>query len=69
MPLCRKRFIYFTASKQKGGVWFVHPVGYPDYPEPDSYGDKKKVFHIAARMNRMTYKDFVKARRELEDEV
>lgn len=55
----------FDASKQKGSSrYYIHPVGMADKPLPGSYGEKSRVLHNAAEKNGMTYKEFMRARKE-----
>lgn len=32
----------YTVSKEKGGQWYCHQVGFPYVPVFGSFGDKKK---------------------------
>jgi len=55
----------FDASKQKGSSrYYIHPVGMADKPLPGTYGEKNRVLHDAAERNGMTYKEFMRARKE-----
>ena len=55
----------FDASKAKGSSrYYIHPVGMADKPLPGSYGEKNRVLHNAAERNGMTYKEFMRARKE-----
>jgi hypothetical protein len=40
----------YTVSKEKGGQWYCHQVGFPYVPVFGSFGDKKKALHVAAEM-------------------
>ena len=54
----------FDISKEKGGQWFCHQNG---QVVSGSYGDKKHAIKIAARLNGMTTKEFLKKRKQTED--
>lgn len=54
----------YTVSKEKGSSrWFCHQVG-SKIPVPGSYGDKKKALHIAAEMNGLPFKQYLKERKK-----
>lgn len=56
----------YTISKEKGTKrYYVHRVGYPDIPLPNSYGDKKFALHFAAAYMGLTYKAYMKLYRRL----
>lgn len=57
----------YIVKKEKGGQYFVHHNGYPDYPIPGSYGDKKHALKFAARRERMSLKEYMKARKQEEN--
>lgn len=53
----------YTVSKEKGGKWFCHQVG-SKTPVPGSHGDKKKALHMAADLNGLPYKQYMKIRKK-----
>ena len=53
----------YSISKEKGGQWFCHPVDSKE-AVPGSFGDKKKAVKVAARLNGMTVKEFLKERKK-----
>lgn len=56
----------YAVSKEKGGQYYVHPVGYPNVRLPGSHGDKKKALHFAADAHGIPYKEYVKLRKKEE---
>lgn len=54
----------YTVSKEKGGQWYCHQVGFPYVPVFGSFGDKKKALHVAAEMCGLPYKEFDRAIRK-----
>jgi hypothetical protein len=57
----------YSISKEKGGQWYCHPVDSKE-PVPGSFGDKKKAVKVAARLNGMTVKEFLKERKKNDKE-
>lgn len=53
----------YTVSKEKGGQWYAHMVGYPHIPVFGSFGDKKKALHAAADQMGLPYKEYMDLRR------
>ena len=57
--------VQYEVRKEKGGRYYVCPVGRPDMPLQGSYtGDKKKAIKHAAAMCGMPLKEYMKARKE-----
>lgn len=57
--------VQYEVRKEKGGRYYVCPVGRPDMPLKGSYsGDKKKAIKYAAVMCGMPLKEYMKARKE-----
>lgn len=54
----------YTVSKEKGGKWYCHQVGYPGIPVFGSFGDKKKALHVAADSMGLSYKEYMALRRK-----
>lgn len=53
----------YTTAKEKGSSrYYVHRVGDPA-PISGTYGEKKQVMHTAAKMNGITYKEFMRLRK------
>lgn len=57
----------YSISKEKGGQWFCYPVDSKE-AVPGSFGDKKKAVKVAARLNGMTVKEFLKERKNNDKE-
>lgn len=54
----------YTIAKEKGSSrYYVHKVDNPS-PIPDTYGTKKQALHIAAKLNELPYRDYMKVRRK-----
>lgn len=57
--------VEFDVEKEKGGRWYVFKRGYPSKPIQGTYRkDKKDALHIAADYNGMSYKEFLKQRKD-----
>lgn len=58
----------YTVSKEKGGQWYAHMVGYPYIPcmidGCSTYGSKKNALHNAAIMMGLPYKEYMALRRK-----
>lgn len=54
----------YTVSKEKGGQWYAHQVGFPYIPVMGSFGDKKKSLHVAADCMGLPYKEYMQLRRK-----
>ena len=58
----------YTVSKEKGGKWYAHAVGFPGIPcmisGRGTFGDKKHALHNAAMMQGLSYKDYMTLRRK-----
>ena len=54
----------YTVSKEKGGQWYCHQVGFPYVPVFESFGDKKKALHVAAEMCGLPYKEYMQLRQK-----
>ena len=54
----------YTVSKEKGGQWYCHMVGYPGIPLFGSFGTKKHALHCAADSMGLPYKDYMALRRK-----
>lgn len=58
----------YTVSKEKGGQWYAHEVGFPGIPcmidGRRTFGDKKNALHNAAMMQGVLYKDYMELRRK-----
>lgn len=58
----------YTVSKEKGGQWYAHAVGYPGIPcmitGCKTFGSKKNALHNAALMMGLPYKDYMALRRK-----
>lgn len=54
----------YIVSHEKGGHYFVHHKGYPEYPIPGSHGDKKHALKFAARHERLSLKEYLKIRKQ-----
>ena len=57
----------YSISKEKGGQWFCHQVDSKE-AVPGSFGDKKKAVKVAARLNGLTVKEFLKERKKNDKE-
>lgn len=54
----------YDVAKEKGGRYYVCRIGNEKHPVSGSYRkNKKDALHIAADMNGMEYKDFLKERK------
>lgn len=57
----------YEVSKEKGNEnWFCYEISSNNII-PDSYGDKKKALKIAAKLNSLTLKEFLKSRKGGDD--
>lgn len=58
----------YTVSKEKGGQWYAHQVGFPNIPcmigERHTFGTKKYALHNAAIMQGLPYKEYMQLRRK-----
>lgn len=54
----------YTVSKEKGGQWYCHQIGFPYVPVFGSFGDKKKALHVAAEMCGLPYKEYMQLRQK-----
>ena len=54
----------YTVSKEKGGQWYAHMVGFPGIPIFGSFGDKKHALHYAAASMGLPYKEYMQLRRK-----
>ena len=54
--------IDYIVRKEKGGKHYVTHKDYP-YPIPGSYGDNKHAIKFAATLEKMTVKEYMKARK------
>ncbi len=56
----------FTISKEKGGQWYAHRVGFSSIPCAidgcRTFGDKKNALHNAAIMQGLPYKEYMRLR-------
>lgn len=53
----------YTVSKEKGGQWYAHQVGFPKCPcmidGRKTFGEKKYALHNAAIMMCLPYKEYM----------
>ena len=60
--------LIYTVSKEKGGQWYAHKVGFPGIPcminGCKTFGDKKNALHNAAIMQGIPYKEYMQLRRK-----
>ena len=60
--------LIYTVSKEKGGLWYAHRVGFTHIPcmisERNTFGDKKNALHNAAMMMGLPYKEYMALRRK-----
>lgn len=58
----------YTVSKEKdSNRWYAHQVGFPNCPvmsERGTFGTKKNALHIAADMEGLDYREYMKLRRK-----
>lgn len=54
----------YTVSKEKGGQWYCHMVGFPNVPVFGSFGSKKEALHFAADMCGLPYKEYMQLRQK-----
>lgn len=58
----------YTVSKEKGGLWYAHQIGFPNIPcmidGRKTFGDKKNALHNAAIMMGLPYKEYMAIRRK-----
>lgn len=52
----------YEVSKEKGGQYYAHPSGKPNQPIKGSFGEKRKAIRFAARLCRLTVKEYMKER-------
>lgn len=56
----------YTISKIRGTKrYYVHRVGYPDIPIPNSEGNKRFALHFAADYMGLSYKEYMTLYRRL----
>lgn len=51
-------------AKEKGGRYYVHESATPKKPIPGSFGDKKHALRFAAKCMGISYKEYLKLRKE-----
>ena len=55
--------ITYTVSKEKGGMYYAHAVGFPNVPLFGSFSKSKKAaLHTAADAMGLPYKEYMKLR-------
>ena len=54
----------FDVRKETGGKYYIVNTAFPNEPLKGSFGEKKKVMKNAAKMNGISYKEFLKYRKE-----
>lgn len=67
-PTCEQRVIKhelpYIVAKEKGGRFFVHTNTLDRKVIPGSFGDKKSACKTAAKLCGLSYKDYMKRRKE-----
>lgn len=59
-----KHELPYRVSKEKGGRYFVHTNTLDRKVVPGSFGDKKSACKLAAKLCGISYKDYIKCRKE-----